>query len=717
MSIDRPCSTAVTCPCNDSPVMNLSVETDDPINYPSIRWPDIPPDIYYKSLSCLNFWCYSLISQEEADLCAQRYADLCSGQTFLNTAQTCVVHCPDGTTSSFTCPAGVFAGDSQAAADAKAMAWACQAATLLCTSTTYYNTAQTCTVTCPDGSTASFTVPAGVFYAPSQAAADLQAYNWACSSAASLCTSPTFFNIAQTCTTTCPNGATTSFTTPAGTFYAATQAAADAQAYTYACQTAVALCAGTLIFNTAQTCTFTCPDGSTSSMTCAAGTYHAATLAAANAIAYDWACGLAVSDCKSKKHKITLSSIAPVSLTVGDYYQGTIHATGAYLAVTPYQNFWQITSGSVPSGLTFMGGYTTDAFVNIQGTPTVGGTYHFTVKITAPNGDWQSKNYTLTPTAAPMIYVADSDNSMIRKMMKVGTAWVVSTLAGSAGSVGSDDGVGTAARFDHPWGVAVDGQGYVYVADTNNCTIRKISPMGVVVTLAGQAGYCSSDDGSGDEASFSLPHALALDDAGNIYVADFGASIIRQVSPAGYVNTIAGTAGNVGGDDGQGAAASFFSPSGIALDSNGNLFVTDYGNHTIRMITPEFYVSTVAGLDGSPGHVDANGSIARFNKPWGITIDADDNLYVAEEGNNDIRKITPAGDVTTLAVGLDTPVGMTTDGNGTLFIGNSTAYTIRTLSTGGGGLGTIAGFAGDPGNNDGTGGAARFNLPTGVTYY
>ena len=244
------------------------------------------------------------------------------------------------------------------------------------------------------------------------------------------------------------------------------------------------------------------------------------------------------------------------------------------------------------------------------------------------------------------VYVADTDNYTIRKITPAG---VVSTLAGLAGSSGSADGTGSAARFDYPYGVAVDGSGNVYVADSGNNTIRKITPAGVVSTLAGMAGSSGSADGTGSAARFNYPTGVAVDGSGNVYVADTGNNTIRKITPAGVVSTLAGTAGSSGSADGTGSAARFYYPYGVAVDGSGNVYVADNDNYTIRKITPAGVVSTLAGLAGSSGSADGTGSAARFYYPYGVAVDGSGNVYVADTDNDTIRKITPAGVVSTLA--------------------------------------------------------------------
>jgi PKD repeat protein len=257
------------------------------------------------------------------------------------------------------------------------------------------------------------------------------------------------------------------------------------------------------------------------------------------------------------------------------------------------------------------------------------------------------------------VYVADTSNCTIRKVTPAGT---VTTLAGLAGNFGSADGRGSTARLGYPFGVAVDTNGNVYVADSNNSTIRKVTPAGVVTTLAGLAGSFGSTDGTGSAAQFNYPDALALDKAGNIFVADTFNHTIRKVTLAGVVTTLAGSAGNYGTNDGTRSAAQFNSPYGVAVDTNGNIYVSDTGNYTIRKVTPEGVVITLAGSAGIFGDTDGIGSAARFSHPEGLAVDPAGNVYVAEFYNHTIRKVTPAGVVTTLA-GL-TGVSGNTDGTG-----------------------------------------------------
>src|ERR1035441_4089593 len=242
--------------------------------------------------------------------------------------------------------------------------------------------------------------------------------------------------------------------------------------------------------------------------------------------------------------------------------------------------------------------------------------------------------------SAGNLYVADTDNHTIRKITAGG---VVSTLAGLAGVSGSADGTGSGARLNQPQGVAVDANGIVYVADPGNYTIRKIPPAGVVTTLAGSAGISGSTDATGGTARFYEPEGIAVNSAGTlIYVADTWNHTIRQVTSAGAVTTLAGSAGNNGSANGTGSSAQFNQPQGLAVDGTGNVYVGDTGNQMIRMVTPGGAVTTLAGSAGNYGSADATGSGASFWNPQGIALDGSVNLYVADSFNNTIRKVTPA---------------------------------------------------------------------------
>lgn len=270
------------------------------------------------------------------------------------------------------------------------------------------------------------------------------------------------------------------------------------------------------------------------------------------------------------------------------------------------------------------------------------------------------------------LFVGDLYNEVIRKLTPVGTNWVVTTVAGKPGVMGGADGTNTDAEFWAPRGVEVDQNGHLSVADSSNFTIRGIVPWGtnwVVSTLAGTALNSGLRDGTNGFAEFNTPFDLALSAAGLLYVTDFGNNAIRQVAPQGtnwVTRTIAGFSGLAGTNDGSGTVASFNSPNGIAVDSATNLYLTDQFNHTIRKMVPNgsgWLVSTIAGTPGQLGTNDGIGSLAKFNKPWGIAVHRDGTLFVVDSRNHTIRKgiLIPILQISRIgaAVVFSWPVGAT----------------------------------------------------------
>ncbi len=325
---------------------------------------------------------------------------------------------------------------------------------------------------------------------------------------------------------------------------------------------------------------------------------------------------------------------------------------------------------------------------------------------------------------AGSVYVTDTGSHTVRKIANGS----VTTIAGTAGVAGRADGVGTAALFNAPQGIAVDATGIVYVSDTNNSTLRKIAVGGVVTTLAGNPGQTGSADGTGGSATFNYPTGLAVDSAGNIYVADFDTSVIRKVTPAGAVSTFVGSAAQTGNADGQGSAARFDHPMGVAVDGAGNIYVMDTSSQTIRLISPAGVVSTRAGTTGLGGRADGSGAAARFFYATGIAATSAGTVYVADTGNHTLRVMTAAGSVGTLAGSVGQtgsadgsgssalfayPAGLAVDASGNVFVADHDNSVIRKI-TPGGAVSTFAGAAGLAGNADGAGGAARFNDPTAV---
>ena len=294
-----------------------------------------------------------------------------------------------------------------------------------------------------------------------------------------------------------------------------------------------------------------------------------------------------------------------------------------------------------------------------------------------------NRPYGICKSSTGDFYVADNYNNQIRKITPSG---VVTTLAGSTFE-GYNDGIGTAAQFFHPYGVCTDAVGNVYVADTYNFKVRKITITGVVTTFAGSIqGFAN---GTGTAAQFYSPTGICSDSSGNIYVVDTGNNKIRKITSGGVVSTFAGS--TEGYTDGIGTTAQFQSPYGICIDNSGNLYVADTNNVKIRKITPTGIVTTLAGSE--QGFNDGIGSSAQFRDPFGVCTDSVDNIYVADTSNNRIRKITPTGVVTTLAgcniqgfldgnattAQFFLPIGVCSDAQGNIYVGDNYNCRIRKM--------------------------------------
>ena len=303
----------------------------------------------------------------------------------------------------------------------------------------------------------------------------------------------------------------------------------------------------------------------------------------------------------------------------------------------------------------------------------------------------------------------------------------VTTFVGS-GVSSNVDGTGTGAGLSYPMDIAVAPSGDFYLADTNLNNIRKVTAAGVVTTIAGSGpGQCIFANGTGAAAAFCTPDGIAVDSSGMVYISDFSNNRIRKMTPAGVVTTLAGS-GTAGFVNGTGTAAQFVGPRGLAVDIVGNVYVTDYSSNRIRKITPAGVVTTFVG-SGVNSSLDGTGTSATFSSPYGVAVDGSDNLYVTEFGGSRIRKVTPTGVVTTLAGSVSGyadgpgataqfyfPRGITVDSQGFVYVSEQTSSRIRKISPTGY-VSTLAGtgpYTGAPGYADGIGSAAKFDTPIGL---
>ena len=292
-------------------------------------------------------------------------------------------------------------------------------------------------------------------------------------------------------------------------------------------------------------------------------------------------------------------------------------------------------------------------------------------------------------------YIADSMNYTIRKIAASGT---VSTLAGTPGVNGSANGSGPAAQFSGLKSITVDSGGNVYVVDGN--AIRKITQGGVVTTLAGAADTAGNADGTGTAAQFNQPWGIVADGAGNLYVGDAENYLIRKITPTGVVTTLAGSRGQRGNIDGSGARAAFLGPHGIAIDGAGNLYVMDWlgppapnipeRSTLVRKITPNGTVTTLAG------NINSEFAPALFNDAFAVTADTAGNVYVAAQRT--VSKVAPNGSVSTLVESspqFQSLLGVMIDSAGNLFVSDTPSHCISKVTSGG----VVTVFAGAPGQS------------------
>jgi sugar lactone lactonase YvrE len=300
----------------------------------------------------------------------------------------------------------------------------------------------------------------------------------------------------------------------------------------------------------------------------------------------------------------------------------------------------------------------------------------------------------------------------------------VTTFVGN-GTPGYTNGSGTGALFNNPLGITVDKYNNLYVSDSYNNYVRMVTPAGLTSTIAG-SGALGYLNGPASTAQFYSPAGIVVDAQGNVYVSDFGNNMIRKITPAGVVSNYAGT-GVPGYRNGAAdtshlqsktdSLAQFNNPQGLAIDAAGNIYVADRGNNVVRKIMTNGRTVTMAGSK-TAGYIDATGATALFHGPTGVAVDINGNLYVADQGNSAIRKITPAKVVTTVAGGpkqstiLNYPVGIALDGQNNFYITDEGGRVMEYTNTNV--LYILAGTANVSGFVNGSGVTAQFNTPQGI---
>jgi hypothetical protein len=401
---------------------------------------------------------------------------------------------------------------------------------------------------------------------------------------------------------------------------------------------------------------------------------------------------------------------ASVSASIGDPVVFTVVATGSPAPTYQWQR--QTSAGGGFTNITDGGAYT-------------GAT---TATLTIANATTGMSGDQFQCLATNTVNTSTTATSTVATLT-VSTGTIITTVAGTVGVIATLNGTGTAAQFTNPGAIASDSAGNLYIADPTAHVIRKITTAGVVTTFAGVVNSAGSADGAADVARFNGPSSVAVDTLGNVYVADTNNHTIRGISASGIVQTLAGTAGSIGSIDGLGAAARFNYPLGVAVDTTGTAYVSDTYNHLIRRISQNGTVSTTGGAAGVRANADGPLGASRFAFPTGIAVDSTGNVYVADSNNATIRKIS-TGNVTSTYAGtagsfgsangaaltvarFNQPNGVAVDSTGVVYVADTFSHTIRRITVAGE-VTTLAGLAGSSGSTDGTGSGARFYQPNGI---
>ena len=328
------------------------------------------------------------------------------------------------------------------------------------------------------------------------------------------------------------------------------------------------------------------------------------------------------------------------------------------------------------------------------------------------------------------LYIADTGNNIIRKLTTNG---VISVFSGNGSSgYSGDGGPATAASLNSPAEVAADGSGNIYIADTYNSAIRKVSTNGTITTVAGNgsAGY-SGDGGAATNANLSYPSGVVVDNLGNIYIADTFNDRIRKVGTNGIITTVAGNGSSgYSGDGGAATSASLYDPFNVAMDNVGDIYIADTYNNAIRKVGTNGVITTVAG-NGTGDYSGDGGAAtnASISDPWGVSLDSFGNLYIADSGNEVIRKVGTNGIITTAAgngspsysgdggpatsASLYNPLGVAVSDSGNLYIADTDNGVVREVNTNNI-ITTVVGNAGAYSGNGGPATAARLNFPDDV---
>jgi hypothetical protein len=356
----------------------------------------------------------------------------------------------------------------------------------------------------------------------------------------------------------------------------------------------------------------------------------------------------------------TTSSFTTLVFTEDDFISNIITVSSSKFVPAPpmgfYQYYWRVRAKSSSS----WGAFTTiqtlsSGITTVAGTGAQGysgdGGVATSAELSSPSG--------VALDSSGNLYIADFGNNCIRKV--TASTGIITTVAGT-GVFGysGDGGTATSAKLGNPSGVALDASGNLYIADESNRLIRKVTAStGIIITVAG-GGNTFGDGGAATSAELDNPSGVALDSSGNLYIADEGNNRIRKVTAStGIITTVAGGTSGYGGDGGAATAAALYGPAGVALDSSGNLYIADLFNNCIRKVTASTGIITTVAGNRTGGYIGDGGAAtaAELVQPEGVALDSSGNLYIAD-GNNRIRMVTAStGIITTVAGGGNTYIG------------------------------------------------------------
>ncbi|MCX6396057.1 MAG: PxKF domain-containing protein [Propionibacteriales bacterium] len=301
-------------------------------------------------------------------------------------------------------------------------------------------------------------------------------------------------------------------------------------------------------------------------------------------------------------------------------------------------------------------------------------------------------------------------------------------VAGTGTAGAPTAGPATSSNLFNPYGVAVDGSGNVYIADTVNNRVEKVTPGGQLSVIAGTGDTGAPTEGPATSSNLDLPIGVAVDGSGNVYIADYGNNRVEQVTPGGQLSVIAGTSSQGAPTAGPATSSNLNSPAGVAVDGSGNVYIADQGNHRVEQVTPGGQLSVIAGTGVAGAPTAGPATSSNLDNPTGVVVDGTGNVYIADGRNNQVEKVTPGGQLSVIAgtgaagaptagpatsSNLRTPFGVAVDGSGNVYIADTSNHRVEKV-TPGGQLSVIAGTGAAGAPTAGPATSSNLSYPTGV---